>query len=222
MDSRVKLGPGPHEHLKAHGGGNVSHFGQTYGVMDCKGAHSGAHLCAIHQGQSLAGLKLERLQATLGQGLPPIHSPALVEGLTLTQKHQRQVCQGSQIPTRSHGTLFVNHGMNPPVEEFHEVLDGFPADARMSPCQILDTEGHHGPHRLFVQHVPHRRSMAPDDIVLKLAGVFPGYGHIAQRTETRCYTINGFPFLDPPFNQSPCFNQPFNGFLLQAHPCALS
>ena len=119
--------------------------------------------------------------------------------------------QRSQVAAGAHRSFFRNHRAHAPVQNRHQLLDGWQPDTGVPPGQVFNPQGQDGSDGFFIECFSDPGGMAHQNVFLKLAGIFFRYGDIAEGTEPGGDPINSALLLDPSFDEMTAFDNLFFG-----------
>ena len=164
--------------FQRHGSGQVEELVQAQRPKHGETAHRGHGLGSVEQRQALLGFEHQRSETGLAKRRTGRHPRALVKHFTFPDEHQGQMCQGSQIPTRSHRSPGWDHRMDAAVEQADEQLNQFVADAAQSFGEDVGAQQQHGPDLGLFQRVAHPAGVAAHQVSLQLLQVSCADAHI--------------------------------------------
>ncbi len=202
MNPGVKLGAASHEHLKAHGAGNVRQFCQAHRIVNHQGRNAGHHLGAVDQGQPFARLQNQRRKADLLQGPGTAHALTLKKSLSHADQDQAEMGCRRQITAGAHRTLFRNHRRYAAIQKRHKMTEGLVGAGGVSHVKIVEPNGHDRTNHIFGQGISDTRGMAHENLLLQDARVCRGYRDIAQGAKACCDAVDHLFFPDPPGNET--------------------
>ncbi len=147
-------------------------------------------LRSVQKGETLLGLKADRLPTHFVPDLLARADLAFVENLSESNERKAEVGEGSEVSGRTQRTLLIDNRQDVVVEHVQKSLDSDQLRSGMAVGQGLGFQQEHQPHDLRAYRLAGSAGMGHHQIVLKPRKLVGRDGDVAQRAESGGHSID--------------------------------